>query len=707
MLASAKRCQTVEMASKRPSKRRRLTPPTSEEDCTSKTPSKPSTSEFYTQASKWNLEQDYEQKPRKNKKRDKENTRLPIKTAEGAIEQVPEAQVSEAELDSFLGTDSEDDQVKVVAQECIEAPKVSTKQQILDAKEELARLALLINEDPEEHIGSLKKLWQIAEDASAPAIKKLALATQAAVYGDIIPGYRIRPLKAEDTSVKVSKDVRKVQNYEQSLLSNYQGYVKQLITVAKPSSPEAQKDDGGLRSVAISCASSLLKAAPHFNFRNELLKLLVDQLSARRGDEDFKTSLEAIESLLSSDEDGALSLDAATLLTKMMKAKDYRVDESLLNVFLYLRLLSEFSSKASSTKVDKEACEGSYRGSKKIKDKREFRTKKQRKNEKERKIVEKDMQEANAIVSYEEREKMQAETLKLVFATYFRILKLRVSNLISAVLEGLATYAHLINQDFFGDLLEALKDLIRQSSLSLEPSDAPSSIPEESNRNHSRESLLCTITAFALLSGQDSSASASASKSASALNLDLSFFITHIYTILYPLSLHPDIELGPYSFHLPDPSSTLANFPSTTQPSKPKPNRINVHTPSLLLLRTLTSILTTVPPPPPARLASFTKKLLSASLHTPEKTTVATLSLLQKLTKTPQGKKTLSPLWNTEERRGDRVYDGGLGEGLEGGNGVFGSTVWEGELLRCHYCPGVREAYLKGVEGNIQEGGLR
>ena len=49
------------------------------------------------------------------------------------------------------------------------------------------------------------------------------------------------------------------------------------------------------------------------------------------------------------------------------------------------------------------------------KEKWEHRSKKERKVAKERKVVEKDMAEADASVSYEERDKMQSETLKMVF----------------------------------------------------------------------------------------------------------------------------------------------------------------------------------------------------------------------------------------------------------------------------------------------------
>lgn len=55
----------------------------------------------------------------------------------------------------------------------------------------------------------------------------------------------------------------------------------------------------------------------------------------------------------------------------------------------------------------------------------------------------------------------QTEILKVVFVTYFRVLKtVGHSPLLSPVLEGLAKFAHLINVDFFSDLMAALQTLL-------------------------------------------------------------------------------------------------------------------------------------------------------------------------------------------------------------------------------------------------------
>jgi nucleolar complex protein 3 len=667
-------------------KRRKLTPPATdgEDSSPSTLDNVPETNSFFKQASSWNLEQDYETKPRKGKKKDKENTRLPIKTSDGLVQQVKvseDANEEESDLE-WLGADESEEEVV----EEVEKPTVPMRQQILEAKEEMARIALMLNEDPEENGGAFKTLAQFGQSQNT-TIKKLALTIQMAVYKDVIPGYRIRPLSEEDMETKVSREVRKLRAYEQALVGGYQGYIRELLKLAQSVRSGKARDGGpSLGSIAISCTCALLTDVPHFNFRGELLKILVGKLSTRKVDDDFVKCRETIETLFRNDEEGTPSLDAVSILTKMMKAKGYRMDESVLNTFLHLRLLSEFSWKASVNQVDKPSKEdGGFQG-KKLKEKKVFRTKKERKLMKERKAVEKEMTQADATVAHEERDRMQAETLKLVFVTYFRILKIRLPNLMGAVLEGLACYAHLINQDFFGDLLEALKDLIRHAETGDDVEDVQEELAE-TTRNLTREALLCIITAFALLEGQD------AAKAKSTLSLDLSFFITHLYRTLYALSLNPDIELSAKSLHLPDPNNPSPPPPATSN------NKINMQTTIVLLLRSLLSVLT---PPlaaravPPLRIAAFTKQLMTCSLHLPEKSCIAMMGLLGKVAKTHETK--IKALWNTEERKGDGMFDPLCME-VEGSN-PFATTVWEGELLKKHFSPAVRDG-VKVMEKNI------
>lgn len=655
--------------------------------------------ELFDAKSHWDAEQDYENQPRVMRTLGKESTRLPIKTAEGRVEPlyIPDVKDDGYE-DSWIASEDESSMENTLEIR-EEGPRASTRQQILEAKEELARIASLINEAPEEHVGGLKTLANIASSTSSNVtIKKLALATQLAVYKDIIPGYRVRPLGEDGGADKVSKDVKQLRTYEQSLVISYRNYIQELSNHAKLSRGDVSDASTSLTSVSITCACALLLEIPHFNFRGELIKILVDKLSGKRIDKDFNKCRETIETLFREDEDGNPSLDAVIALTRMMKARNYRINESVLNVFLHLRLLSEFSFKGSQTHIEKTEDAGFKR--KKPKAQKVFRTKRERKILKERKAVERQFQEADAIVSRNERDRMQAESLKLVFVTYFRVLKNPSSHLTGAVLEGLARYAHLINQDFFGDLLETLRDLTARAEAYLIDSDeevAKEDVVEaeedtKEKRDAIRESLLCTITAFALLEGQD------ASKAASFLNLDLNHFIYYLYRILYPLSLNPEIELSAKSLRLSDPrppSGSNNNISSFRTNSK-----INVQTTIVLLLRSLSYVL--LPPAssrsvPPLRVAAFTKQLLTTSLHLPEKSATAMISLLKKITDV-HGRK-IAGMWNTEERKGDGVFDP-LRVDLEGSN-PFASTVWEGELLRLHFCPAVRDGVNSMEKGII------
>jgi nucleolar complex protein 3 len=671
-------------------KRRRLSPP--DGDASVQPPAKDHKPAFVANASKWDLEQDYETRPRKVNKK-KENARLPVRTVEGWVAPpVEAAEKEEDKTDSFIDSASEGENEE--QEEAPEEPKIPPRQQILEAKEELARIAGLLNEDPEEHIGALKTLAALAASNNT-TVKKLALATQTAIFKDLIPGYRIRPLSEESMGEKVSKEVRKLRNFEQKLVSGYQAFVLHLGKLAKLRPGQTSEQNAGVATVAISCACKTLLAVPHFNFRGELLGILIGKLSSRRVDADFVRCRETLETLFQQDEDGNASLEAVTMLTKMMKAKNYHFDESVLNTFLHLRLLGELSVKASYNSVDKPEREDQEYAGKKIKQKREFRTKKLRKQLKENKAIEKEFKEADAAVSHEERDRMQSETLKMVFVAYFRILKARSQKLMGAVLEGLAKYAHLINQDFFGDILEALRDIIStaelQAAAELEDNsddddqDEDDDDDEMPERNLTRQSLLCVITAFALLNGQDGT------KTASTLKLDLSFFITHLYRTLHAVSLNPDIEFSTKSLHLPDPTSAESHTPVA--------NKVNVQTTIVLLIRSLSSVL--LPPTalrgvPPNRVAAFCKQLMTISLHLPEKSCTAMLGLLNQITKA-HGRR-VSALWITEERRGDGVFDA-LKPEVEGSN-PFAGTVWEGEILRRHYAPVVREA-VGGIEKNV------
>ncbi|CAJ0835375.1 1572_t:CDS:10 [Entrophospora sp. SA101] len=472
-------------------------------------------------------EQEYEKLPRVNKNWIiKESKKLPIKLPDGKLQHKILENNDEmivGNVDELMKMDEEDkeenekddDEKEIMADDDQKEKVITKKEYIIQKKKELGQIAKKILEDPETNIGKLKKLRDIAMDDNIK-IRKLALLTQLVVYKDIIPGYRIRQLTDKEKAVKVSKEVKKLRNYEQDLLSNYQKYLNLLEDYIKENSKNPTnnndndrnvKDQKSLVVTALRCVCELLTSVTHFNFRLNLMNIIIGRMSKKTFTKMTAICCDSIIELFKNDESGEASLDAVKLMTKMFKFKNYIVHEEILRSFLHLRLKEELNYKMNNNDDD---------GDDKI---------------------EIEMKEVEAVVDKKEKENRQTETLKLVFITYFRILKhANGSNLLLPVLEGLAKFSHLINIDFFNDLLEVLKKIMVDC------------IPEEENmavtknrkikvvgnsgmeRIDTRKCLLCIITTFQLLSGQE------------ALNIDLQDFYKQFYTIILPLALNPNLD---------------------------------------------------------------------------------------------------------------------------------------------------------------------
>lgn len=164
------------------------------------------------------------------------------------------------------------------------------------------------------------------------------------------------------------------------------------------------------------------------------------------------------------------------------------------------------------------------------------------------------------------------------------------------------------------------------------------------------------------------------------MNIDLTFFTTHLYATLLPLSLSPDLELSTKSLRLPDPNDP-------TPPSK----RVNVSTEIEMLIRALNTIFfqqNANKSNTPIRIAAFTKRLMTASLNMPEKSALAILGMLNKMAWRHQRR--LQGLFSTEDRVGDGTYKMDIDE-PEISN-PYAATIWETVLLKKHYSPKVAKA---------------
>ncbi|KAL1744529.1 nucleolar complex-associated protein-domain-containing protein [Schizophyllum fasciatum] len=555
-------------------------------------------------------EMPYEAAPRAAFKPPKESnaiSRLPIKLADGRVQKTG-AQPA-APLSSGEDTDeaSEDEERNPEPQHNVEdvttgarfgrpavADVISTKSRkarLQLAKDQIASICQDIVADPENSLGLLKRLHSFSLPSittpsqpnpvpNDPIIRKLAMLSQLAVFKDIIPGYRIRPLTDKEKSEKVSQQVARQREYEQGLVGVYQTYLRALEVEIKARSKLAE--------VALQSMCTLLKEITHFNFRTNLMSCIVARLSKKSWDASSDLCLSTINAVFRADKYGTPSLELVRLLNRMVKEKHFQVHPNTLSCLTNLRLMRELGNvRASHNRVDREADTGKQKGKKGKKGDKPYLSKKARKTEKERKEIEKEMREAEEVVDREERQATHTETLKLIFVLYFRILKQPTyTPLLPAALRGVARFAHLVNIDFFRDLMAVLREIV-------DGRGAPN-VGDEADHENGADlyvRLLCINTAFELLSGQGE-----------ALNIDLSDFYTRLYALIVPLSMH------------------VASAPQVaTQGAQSSPTDI-----ANLLFSMLGKH-----PPPRALMPAFAKRLLTVCLVLPASAAVQALEVVR------------------------------------------------------------------------------
>lgn len=151
-----------------------------------------------------------------------------------------------------------------------------------------------------------------------------------------------------------------------------------------------------------------------------------------------------------------------------------------------------------------------------------------------------------------------------------------------------------------------------------------------------------------------------------ALNLDLSDFVTQLYSLILPLMLVPDIERS----DAPSPSTADMLFQALNVVFRPKNAGNNA---------------------PPWRSAAFAKRLLTASLSWPAKTALRAIEFVGDLV-AKEGK--VGALLSTEDRTADGAYRSDVDDPQLAN--PFGSSFWELHILRqSHPSEDVRGAAAK------------
>ncbi|ORY65638.1 CBF/Mak21 family-domain-containing protein [Leucosporidium creatinivorum] len=500
-------------------------------------------------------------------------------------------------------------------------------------------------------------------------IRIMAMVSLLAVFVDVVPGYRIRPLTETEKEVKVSQLVARQREWEDGLVGVYKRFLEMCETEVN--------EDSALGPAALHCLCTLVKEKPDFNFAVNIMDVVVKRLGRKGWDDGHQACLETVNHLFINDTTttASNSLHLVRLISRLVRARSFAIRPEVLSALLNLRLKDELGGgrvRASTAAIfrEKEGRKGIVRwnqekdrkgrkGGKAKEAMSKTGSKKAREVRKERAAIDKEMREAEGEINQEERERNMTETLKLLFALYFRIVKLDYrSPLLPAALEGLARFAHLVNIDFFRDLLEVLKGIIKRGeaveaeSIEADNDEALGLV----RRNDTREKLLCIVTAFELLQGQGE-----------ALNIDLGEFVSALYALILPLALSPTFEETPYLGRNAISSSNkiLAKLAQTEAD---------------LLFRALAAIfLTPRTLPSPIRTLAFSKRLMTSSLQWPPASQLRTLVFLRSLLiREPK----LEAMLETGDRRIDGKWRGNVDEPERAE--PEGTCWWEAGLYRQH-----------------------
>jgi len=345
----------------------------------------------------------------------------------------------------------------------------------------------------------------------------------------------------------------------------------------------------------------------------------------------------------------------------MMKERRFAVHPNALRCLYHLRLKRELDVRGSQNRIDKAKLEEPPRKMKKKE--RPHLSKTAKKIRKENKVIQSEMREAEAEVDSEERSSHQTETLKLLFVLYFSILKspdpLSNPRLMSAALEGIAKFAHLVNVDFFQDLMIVLKEIANACKTHLQPREQVSQgidhqlvvPPRQQDRIPILKlQLLCIVTAFELLSGQGE-----------ALDIELDDFVNDLYGLILPLSMQPnlDCDLGSSrkKQHGTKFGSTNSNPIRVAGKDKDQQRKTDDEDPaqsiSSLLFLALTRLFDTLRPTsvahvPITRTAAFASRLIIASAHFPSSTALEALQFVHRTLLSPYP--ALDALLSSEDR---------------------------------------------------------
>lgn len=406
------------------------------------------------------------------------------------------------------------------------------KKSFKEKQQMVATIATGVLSNPQKNLHHLKKLLILLDEkhddvvfrAGVVKTHTLLACALAEVFKDIIPAYKIKEVIAEEAGKKrMKKETIELRSFETTLLKLYKMYInrmERMVTCIKKKKQSSYYDEVLLNKeakeqiclVGSKCLCTLLVAHPHFNLRETILDSVIPLMSCKHP-EVRQVVYESILRLYREDKAGVVSLMAVKVTGKLIKALKLNVHPLVIQSFFGLNI-KEVAKKED--KVDA--------GS--IREKMKKLSRKDRKYQKQMKQLQSELLEAEAVENQKKKLEAHTQILNQIFFIFFRFIKdfiqvasdeeaVKNSSIMTPVLQGLSKFAHLINVDFFDDLLSLLFRLIASGRLS------------------HVQSIHCLNTVFTLLSGEGS-----------ALNIDPQRFYTRLYTAINEFDLEKDEEVG-------------------------------------------------------------------------------------------------------------------------------------------------------------------
>ncbi|XP_016939565.2 nucleolar complex protein 3 [Drosophila suzukii] len=440
-------------------------------------------------------EVDYLPKPKQKKKNEEEQD-----------EDSEEEEDGETEYE-----DSDDDVVNdVEAPSAVPVQKlISTTDLLIARQQEIERQKYRIGiicsgllEKPEDKMRNFHALYELMDEinpasrqANLMAVRKLAIISVTEIFKDILPEYRVGQVDTKMQTLRKATLDRVT--FENALLQQFKKFLQKLEQITAQVNRR-----GGLRTpqtiklatVAVQCMCDLLVAHPYFNYVQNIAQLLVYMLNCNYLE--MRTAVnQCFRSVFSNDKRLEMTLFIVRRINHLIKTKQNNVHVECITCLMGLKIKN----------VNLDAEKENELKQKKLESHRQrllSLSKKERKRRKKLTEVNRELEETRAEENKQDKHQKLTEIIKMVFTIYFRVLKNDpTSRVLSAILEGLAEFAHVINLEFFSDLIDVLNRIL-----------------EDQDELGYRERLHCVQTIFVILSGQGE-----------VLNIDPIRFYQHFY----------------------------------------------------------------------------------------------------------------------------------------------------------------------------------